>query len=76
MKNYTSSYHTMNNHTEYEEGISGHGIIISILSAIICQMTLYAVWNVSIFDIPLMFTILLWFIIGGFVGLFMDYMGV
>ena len=71
MKNYASGYHT-----EYEEGISGHGIIISILSAIICQMTLYTIMNVSIFETPLMFTILLWFVFGGFIGLFMDYLGV
>jgi len=75
MKNYTSNSNT-GNYTNYNQGISGHGIIISILAAIICQMTLYTVMNVSIVDVPIMFTILLWFIFAGFTGLFMDYLGV
>ena len=75
MKNYVSNYHPINNE-DYEGGISSHGIAIAILSAMVCQMTIYTIMGVSIFDIPLMFTILLWFIFAGFVGLLMDYMGV
>lgn len=75
MKNYTSNSNTVN-YTNYNQGISGHGITISILAAIVCQMTLYTVMNLSIVDIPIMFTILLWFIFAGFTGLFMDYLGV
>jgi hypothetical protein len=75
MKNYTSNLSTLN-HTEQEGRISAHGIAIAILSAIACQMTLYTMMGVTIFDIPLMFTILIWCIFGGFVGLLMDHMGV
>ena len=75
MKNYAANSNTTN-YTEFREGISGHGIIIAILSGIICQMTLYLAMNVSMLDIPIMFTILLWFIFAGFTGLFMDYLGV
>ena len=75
MKNYTSNYNPFNQ-ADFEGGISVHGIIISILSAIVCQMTVYTAMGVSILDIPLMFTILLWCIFGGFIGLFMVFMGV
>ncbi len=75
MKNYAGNSSTTN-YKDYKEGISGHGIVIAILSGIICQMTLYIAMNMSIVEIPIMFTILLWFVFAGFAGLFMDYLGV
>jgi len=75
MKNYTSNLN-LKDHINFESGISGHGIIISILSAIVLQMTIYTIMGVTILDVPLMFTILLWFIFAGFIGLLMDYMGI
>ncbi len=81
MRNYTSNLNTVkhcnHNYENFrEEGISIHGVIISILAGIICQMSLYMIMDVNIFDLPIMFTILLWIVFAGFTGLLMDYMGV